>query len=68
VGNVAFYWRYQTPHGIPDGPPQEEFDDQAEAEAWFSTTWEELRAQGVQAVVLMDGDDEVYGPMSLDEG
>jgi hypothetical protein len=64
---VAFYWRYQTPHGIPGGAPEEEFDDQAEAEAWFSATWEGLRVQGVEAVVLMDGDSEVYGPMSLDE-
>jgi hypothetical protein len=64
---VAFYWRYQTPHGIPADVPREEFDDQAGAEAWFSTIWSQLRAQGVEAVVLMDGESQVYGPMSLDE-
>lgn len=64
---VAFRWRYQTPSGIPTDGPAETFDDQAEAEAWFSTIWEDLRAQGVAAVVLLDDDKEVYGPMSLDE-
>jgi len=64
---VAFRWRYQTETGIPVDGPVETFDDQAEAEAWFSTIWEELRAQGVDAVVLLEGESEVYGPMKLDE-
>jgi len=68
VAVVAFRWRYQTPTGIPTDGPAETFDDQAEAEAWFATIWEDLREQGVGAVVLMDGESEVYGPMSLEEG
>jgi len=27
--------------------------------------WQELAAEGVDAVVLLEGDREVYGPMSL---
>lgn len=49
---------------VIDGP-DEDFDDQGEAEAWFSDLWPELREAGVDAVVLLDGDAEVYGPMSL---
>ncbi len=68
MDDVAFYWRYQTEHGIPVDGPAETFDDQAEAEAWFADIWAELRDQGVDAVVLHEGDQQVYGPMSLDEG
>ncbi len=68
MAGVAFYWRYQTTSGIPVDGPEETFDDQAEAEAWFSDIWAELRAQGVDAVVLHDGEKQVYGPMSLHEG
>jgi hypothetical protein len=31
-----------------------------------SDTWRELRAAGISAVTLVDGDRVVYGPMSLD--
>lgn len=64
---MAFRWRYQDAAGAPVDGPDEEFDDQAEAEAWFGDTWEDLRATGVDAVVLLDGEAEVYGPMSLHE-
>lgn len=64
---VAFRWRYlDASAAVVDGP-DEEFDDQQEAESWFSDTWEDLRTAGVDAVVLLDGDAEVYGPMSLRE-
>ena len=49
-----------------DGP-DEEFADQQEAESWFGAEWSELRASGVDAVVLLDGGAELYGPMSLHE-
>jgi hypothetical protein len=67
VGDVVFYWRYRTASGIPVDGPEETFEDQAEAEAWFADIWADLRAQGVDAVVLHEGEKEVYGPMSLDE-
>lgn len=42
------------------------FPTQADAEAFVSDTWRELRASGIGAVTLLDGDRVVYGPMSLD--
>lgn len=65
---VAFRWRYLDAQAAEIDGPDEEFADQQEAEDWFGATWEELRASGVDAVVLLDGDAEVYGPMSLQEG
>ncbi|HEY0450077.1 hypothetical protein [Actinophytocola sp.] len=41
------------------------FADQAEAEEWLGSAWPELRAQGVDEVTLLHGDEVVYGPMSL---
>lgn len=42
------------------------FPTQADAEAFVSDTWRELRRAGIGAVTLLDGDRVVYGPMSLD--
>ena len=64
---VAFRWRYQTESGTPVKGPDETFEDKAEAEEWFADFWQELRAQGVDQVVLLDSQTEVYGPMSLHE-
>lgn len=65
---MTYRWRYLDASGGPVDGPDEDFDDQAEAEAWFGDEWEELRTAGVDAVELI-GDDgtRVYGPMSLDE-
>ncbi len=65
---VAFRWRYLDASAAVTGGPDERFDDQQEAEAWFSDVWPDLREAGVDAVVLLDGDTEVYGPMSLQDG
>ncbi|MDT7700365.1 MAG: hypothetical protein QOJ30_2690 [Pseudonocardiales bacterium] len=69
---MAFRWRYLDASGAETAPPAdapEEFDDQAEAEAWFGDTWEDLREAGIDAVDLLDDSGEkVYGPMSLQEG
>lgn len=46
-----------------DGSPT--FDDQAAAEAWLSANWQDLADAGVDEVTLLDGDEIVYGPMSL---
>lgn len=69
---MGFRWRYEdATSGEVAAPPgvgaEAEFDDQAEAEAWFSDTWEDLRAAGVHQVVLLEGGRRVYGPMGLEE-
>ena len=65
---MTFRWRYLDAAGTPVDGPDEEFDDQAEAESWFSDEWPQLREQGIDAVDLLDGDERVYGPMSLQDG
>lgn len=65
---VAFRWRYLDASAAAIDGPDETFDDQQEAESWFSDVWPELREAGVDAVVLLDGADTVYGPMSLQDG
>jgi hypothetical protein len=64
---VSFRWRYLTAAGAPVAGPDESFDDQQAAEDWFGAEWPALRDAGVDAVTLLDGDTEVYGPMSLHE-
>jgi len=41
------------------------FPTQADAEAWLAATYEDLAEEGVDAVVLLEEDRVVYGPMSL---
>lgn len=62
---VAFRWHYASSDGAPAPGPDTEFTDQTEAEDWLGTNWAGLLADGVDQVTLFDGDDEVYGPMSL---
>ena len=64
---MAFRWRYENAAGAPVDGPGAEFDDRQQAEDWFGAVWAELRERGVDAVTLLDGDTEVYGPMSLHE-
>ncbi|HEY7596654.1 MAG TPA: hypothetical protein VH969_26145 [Actinophytocola sp.] len=57
---MEYWWRYD------DGPARSAgFASQQEAEDWLGTAWSDLRAEGVDAVTLLAGEDEVYGPMSL---
>ena len=65
---MSFRWRYLTAAGERVDGPDGVFEDQAAAEDWFGAEWPALRDAGVDAVTLLDGDAEVYGPMSLHEG
>jgi hypothetical protein len=59
---VTYFWRYDTPEGPRESPRA---DDQQEAESWLSENWRDLAEQGVDEATLFDGEDVVYGPMSL---
>lgn len=62
---MDYRWRCQDASGR-DKPTEEPlFDTQAEAEEWLSATWSDLREAGVDQVTLMNGETEIYGPMSL---
>lgn len=58
-------WRYLDGTGSPSGS-SEPFDDRAAAEAWLGETWQRLLQDGVEEVVLLEGDRELYR-MGLDE-
>lgn len=64
---MAWIWRLESDDGAevePDtGTPG--FPSQADAESWLGEEWPALVEDGVDQVVLLEGDREVYGPMSL---
>ncbi|MGH3796332.1 MAG: hypothetical protein ACRDSP_15745 [Pseudonocardiaceae bacterium] len=62
---MVLRWRYEDPEGAAMAGPEITFDDQADAEEWLGHEWQGLLDGGVEAVTLLDGADEVYGPMSL---
>jgi hypothetical protein len=61
-------WRLEDAGGAevaPDGVSSPEFPTQSDAESWVGEEWRDLLESGVDAVTLLEGDREVYGPMSL---
>lgn len=62
---MAVRWRYEDADGVPVPGPEITFDDQDDAEEWLGREWQGLVEDGVQAVTLLDGAEEIYGPMSL---
>lgn len=69
---MAWLWRYLDADGSAfvddDGQPAggaAQFPNQADAESWLGEHWRELAESGVDSVVLLEGDREVYGPMAL---
>jgi hypothetical protein len=69
VGAMSWRWRLENAAGetvTPAGLGAEEiFPTQSEAESWVGEAWRDLLDVGVVAVFLLDGDRQVYGPMSL---
>ena len=57
---MTWRWTYDG------GGGSEDFPSQADAEAWLGDSWRALLDGGTRAVTLMEGDREVYGPMSLE--
>lgn len=61
---MSWTWRYETAEGEHTGD-SDPFDSRGDAETWLGETFDELRDDGVDQVVLLDGDTHVYGPMGL---
>lgn len=61
---MSWTWALETADGQDKGRSPE-FDSRGDAESWIGETFAELLDQGVDQARLLDGDDEVYGPMSL---
>ena len=68
---AIWHWQLQDAAGAavvaeqtaPDPGPR--FTSQSDAESWIGEVWLELVAEGVDSVTLLEGEREVYGPMSL---
>lgn len=62
-------WRYEDDEGARvDVPEVRAFESRSEAESWLGENFTDLTDSGVAAVTLLEGDAEVYGPMSLSPG
>ncbi len=64
----AWRWRLEDSSGAEvaaEGVACPDFPSQSDAESWVGEVWRELLDAGVDAVTLLEGDREVYGPMSL---
>lgn len=65
-------WRWQpiggswTESSLKSAGLLDTFADQASAEAWLTSFYDDLLDEGVAQVSLFDGDRLVYGPMSLE--
>jgi hypothetical protein len=63
-----WWWRLEDAAGAEvsaQGVESPDFPSQSDAESWVGEAWRELLEAGVDAVTLLEGDREVYGPMSL---
>jgi hypothetical protein len=66
---TGWWWQRRDAAGsvVPVETP-EVFPSRGDAESWLGEAWSDLADEGVAAVVLLEGDREVYGPMSLEAG
>lgn len=63
-----FHWRFEGADGAtPSSGPERSvpFPTQADAEAWFTESWQDLLDAGVVQVTLVREGADVYGPMPL---
>jgi hypothetical protein len=68
VAVMAWHWRLEDTAGAPvsaDDVDVVSFPSRADAESWLGECWRDLLEAGVDQVRLLEGDREVYGPMSL---
>lgn len=64
---MSWTWRYLDRDGNQVEPSENgRFSTQADAETWLGQSWQDLVADGVVAVTLLEDGREVYGPMSLE--
>lgn len=65
----SYRWRLEDADGKPlPSDHTVPFPTQADAEAWFAESWEDLAGAGVAQVSLLRESEVVYGPMPLTAG
>lgn len=63
--DVPWWWRCLDGEGRVIERQREEFPTRSDAESWLGEAYPDLAEAGVASVTLLEGDREVYGPMSL---
>lgn len=59
-------WRLEKAGGVAAEPARSQvFPTQSDAETWIGENWRDLLDSGVEQVVLVEEENEVYGPMGL---
>jgi len=61
-----WWWRLHGRDGTVLERDREEFATRSDAETWLGEAYPDLAEDGVGSVTLLEGEREVYGPMSLD--
>lgn len=61
---MTWSWAFENAAGEVTGS-SEAFESRSDAESWVGEAFGELVEQGVDQVRLLDGETEIYGPMSL---
>jgi len=65
---MSWLWSYQATDGgsiVAEHATAETFPSQSDAETWLGEAWQDLLAEGVDQVSLLEDGRVVYGPMSL---
>ncbi len=65
---VPWWWQLLDADGKVIEGERTEFPTRSDAESWLGEAYPDLAEEGVAAVTLLEGDREVYGPMSLEAG
>jgi hypothetical protein len=67
IPRSSWRWRFQDSSGAEVGSSfgTPTFPSQGDAESWLGEVWRDLADESVGQVTLLEGDREVYGPMSL---
>lgn len=68
---MSWIWVYTQATGepaalLPQDAVTESFNSQEEAEEYLGKTWQKLYESGVAGVSLYQGNEKIYGPMSLE--
>ncbi len=66
---LPWWWQLLDADGRVITPEsRSEFPTRSDAESWLGEAYPDLADDGVASVTLLEGDREVYGPMSLEAG
>ena len=65
---APWWWQLLDADGAVVARERSEFPTRGDAETWLGEVYPDLAEDGVASVTLLEGDREVYGPMSLEAG